>query len=113
MERLSTIGEANHPVRLESAGWMVGLGSPRVGREPDPAQWIANWPSKQLNSRQRLAVSQALASEVTFLWGPPGTGKTDVVAHIVEGCRRQGLKVPPSPFSTVVPLAPRRIRCGA
>lgn len=92
-ERLTTIGEANHPVRLESAGWMVGLGSPKVGREPDPARWIANWPSKQLNSRQRLAVAQALASEVTFLWGPPGTGKTDVVAHIVEGCRRQGLSV--------------------
>ncbi|CAG7643635.1 AAA family ATPase [Streptomyces bryophytorum] len=38
-------------------------------------------------------MQQALASEVLFLWGPPGTGKTDVVGHIIEGSVRQGLNV--------------------
>ncbi|MEU8755302.1 AAA domain-containing protein [Streptomyces chartreusis] len=38
-------------------------------------------------------MEQALASEITFLRGPPGTGKTDVIAHIVEGSCRQELNV--------------------
>lgn len=92
-ERLATVGEENHPVRLESAGWMIGRGSPKVASEAHPGHWVANWPSLKLNSRQRQAVEQALASEITFLWGPPGTGKTDVIAHIVEGSCRQGLNV--------------------
>ncbi|MEI5034851.1 AAA domain-containing protein [Streptomyces sp. S1A(2023)] len=54
---------------------------------------MANWAGLQLNPRQRDAVAQALASDVLFLWGPPGTGKTDVVGHIVEGSFRQGLRV--------------------
>lgn len=92
-ERLESVGEADHPVRPESAGWITGQGSPKVGRDADPGRWVADWPSLRLNPPQRQAVEQALASEVTFLWGPPGTGKTDVVAHIVEGCSRQGLNV--------------------
>ncbi|MGC5397538.1 AAA domain-containing protein [Streptomyces sp. DT20] len=92
-ERLASVGEADHPVRPQSAGWITGHGSPKVAREADPGRWVADWHSLRLNPRQRQAVEQALASEVTFLWGPPGTGKTDVVAHIVEGCTRQGLNV--------------------
>lgn len=93
VERLASVGEADHPVRPQSAGWITGHGSPKVAREADPGRWVADWHSLRLNPRQRQAVEQALASEVTFLWGPPGTGKTDVVAHIVEGCARQGLNV--------------------
>ncbi|MET8974376.1 AAA domain-containing protein [Streptomyces sp. NPDC004539] len=100
-ERLATVGEENHPVRLESAGWMIGRGAPKVARDTNPGRWVADWASLKLNPRQRQAVEQALASEVMFLWGPPGTGKTDVVAHIVEGCCRQGL--------TVLFLAPTKV----
>ncbi|WP_406527592.1 AAA domain-containing protein [Streptomyces sp. I8-5] len=92
-ERLTSVGEADHPVRPTSAGWITGQGNPKVAREANPGRWVADWPSLRLNPRQRQAVEQALASEITFLWGPPGTGKTDVVAHIVEGCSRQGLNV--------------------
>ncbi|MGC4997207.1 AAA domain-containing protein [Streptomyces sp. DT195] len=100
-ERLEAVGQPEHPVRVESAGWMVGEGSPRLGSERSMARWVANWSSLQLNSGQRQAVSQALAGEVTFLWGPPGTGKTDVVGHIIEGSYRQGL--------TVLFLAPTKV----
>ncbi|HET6359759.1 AAA domain-containing protein [Streptomyces sp.] len=100
-ERFESVGQPDHPVRLESAGWMVGLGAPRLGSERSVARWVANWPSLQLNSGQRQAVAQALASEVTFLWGPPGTGKTDVVGHIIEGTYRQDL--------TVLFLAPTKV----
>ncbi|MFF0626867.1 AAA domain-containing protein [Streptomyces sp. NPDC004296] len=92
-ERLEAVGQDGSSVRVESAGWVVGLGNPAVTRETDPGRWVANWQGLKLNPRQRLAVEQALASQILFLWGPPGTGKTDVVGHIVEGCFRQGHNV--------------------
>lgn len=90
---LEAVGTADSGVRLESAGWILGQGTPRNAREGDPARWVAGWQGLNLNARQRQAVEQALASQVLFLWGPPGTGKTDVVGHIVEGSVRQGLNV--------------------
>ncbi|MGW5490642.1 AAA domain-containing protein [Streptomyces olivaceoviridis] len=93
-ERLESVGQPNHPVRPASAGWALGQGAPRLGRNGTATvQWVAGWNSLKLNPRQRQAVEQALASDVLFLWGPPGTGKTDVVGHIVEGCYRQGHSV--------------------
>ncbi|MFD0633255.1 AAA domain-containing protein [Catenulispora yoronensis] len=56
---------------------------------PDPARLIGGWADLQLDADQRAAVELALGSDVLFLWGPPGTGKTDVVSYIVEGCYRQ------------------------
>ncbi|WP_235921435.1 AAA domain-containing protein [Lentzea tibetensis] len=53
------------------------------------------------NPDQRRAVEQALASDFTAVWGPPGTGKTDVVAGIVEGLCRRG--------ETVLFLAPTNV----
>ncbi|MFE1959251.1 AAA domain-containing protein [Streptomyces sp. NPDC059479] len=92
-ERLESVGQPDSLVRTESAGWIVGQGNPVVKHEPDPGRWVANWQKLQLNSRQRLAVAHALASQALFLWGPPGTGKTDVVGHVVEGNHQQGLNV--------------------
>lgn len=92
-ERLETVGGQDSPIDAGHAGWLVGRGTPRTGRAANPGQWVANWEGLQLNPRQRDAVAQGLASEVLFLWGPPGTGKTDVVGHIVEGSFRQGLRV--------------------
>ncbi|MGW3118747.1 AAA domain-containing protein [Streptomyces sp. NPDC001107] len=100
-ERLETAGNTDSGIRTESAGWIVGQGSPKTARDTDPGRWIANWQGLKLNSRQRLAVEQALASQILFLWGPPGTGKTDVVGHIVEGNFRQG--------STILFLAPTKV----
>ncbi|WP_424890618.1 AAA domain-containing protein [Streptomyces sp. XH2] len=92
-ERLEKVGQPQHPVRAESASWMLGRGRPNLGGSGNVAGWVANWDSLQLNPRQRQAVGQALTSDVLFLWGPPGTGKTDVVGHIVEGSYRQDLSV--------------------
>ncbi|MFI0775137.1 AAA domain-containing protein [Streptomyces sp. NPDC021212] len=92
-ERLESVGQGDSPVRVESADWIVGRGEPVVARDTDPGRWVSDWQGLRLNSRQRLAIEQALASQILFLWGPPGTGKTDVVGHIVEGCFRQGHNV--------------------
>jgi hypothetical protein len=111
-ERLEEIGEQHSPVDPNVAGWLLGRGSPKMGRATDPARWVANWPRLRLNQRQREAIEFALASQVLFLWGPPGTGKTDVVSHIVEGCYRQGLSVVfVAPTNVAVDQAVERI-CG-
>ncbi|NKY44306.1 ATP-dependent RecD-like DNA helicase [Nocardia cerradoensis] len=100
IERLESAAD-DDALHLETAGWVVGRGEPRSGIDDNPSRWVANWPALKLNSRQRIAVQRSLASEVLFLWGPPGTGKTDVVGHVVEGNFRQG--------RTVLFLAPTKV----
>lgn len=46
-----------------------------------------------LNSEQRQAVRQALSNPVTVITGPPGTGKSQVVASILVNCAWQGKTV--------------------
>lgn len=51
--------------------------------EPDPA----------LNTRQNAAVSTMLGAGTSFIWGPPGTGKTSTVAEAVRHFVRRGQSV--------------------
>lgn len=76
-----------------AASWILGDGSPKIGRCSETERLVRGYPGLRLNERQRLAIEHALASDITFVWGPPGTGKTDVVSRIIEGCYRQGLRV--------------------
>ena len=92
-ERLQQVRGSDSSVNLNAAGWLVGQGRPHVGRCKDPGQLIRGYRDRRLNARQRQAIEQALGSEVAFVWGPPGTGKTEVVSCIVEGCYRQDLRV--------------------
>ena len=45
------------------------------------------------NTSQEEAIKLALGSEVSFIWGPPGTGKTQTIARIVEGFLAKKLSV--------------------
>jgi len=45
------------------------------------------------NEQEREAIALALGSEVGFVWGPPGTGKTTTLAWVVEALFRRGLRV--------------------
>lgn len=58
-----------------------------------PAQVQAPQSLGTLNDRQAQAVSTALTPGTTFLWGPPGTGKTTTVAHTVVELVKAGLSV--------------------
>ncbi|WUI04417.1 AAA domain-containing protein [Spirillospora sp. NBC_00431] len=92
-DRLAQAGTSDSPVNLPVASWILGLGDPRLGRCGTPARFVRGYGERRFNARQRAAVEQALGSEVTFVWGPPGTGKTEVVTAIVEGSYRQGHRV--------------------
>ena len=37
-----------------------------------------------LNRSQREAIGRVLGTDVSYIWGPPGTGKTRTVAHLVH-----------------------------
>lgn len=45
------------------------------------------------NSSQENAIKLALGSEVSFIWGPPGTGKTQTIARLIEGFLSKTLSV--------------------
>lgn len=46
-----------------------------------------------LTEDQRRAVHTALTAPVTWIWGPPGTGKTSVITAIVQACWERGESV--------------------
>ncbi|MBX5442154.1 MAG: AAA family ATPase [Solirubrobacteraceae bacterium] len=46
-----------------------------------------------LNEDQERAVRRALASACTFIWGPPGTGKTQTIGRLVAELVRRGRSV--------------------
>lgn len=45
------------------------------------------------NKSQENAIKLALGSEVSYIWGPPGTGKTQTIARIIEGFLTKNLSV--------------------
>ncbi|GAB3723276.1 AAA domain-containing protein [Nocardiopsis nanhaiensis] len=92
-DRVRDCGQDAGPVNLTTAAWVLGDGAPAVGVLADPQRYIRGYRDMSLNERQRRAVEQALDSGVTFVWGPPGTGKTEVVSLIVEGAHRLGERV--------------------
>jgi len=49
--------------------------------------------SSPLNMYQLEALQLALGNPVSFIWGPPGTGKTQTIASIIEGFMAQGKSV--------------------
>lgn len=52
------------------------------------------WPWKPLpNAKQQEFVRLALSNEVTWLWGPPGTGKTDVLSVLTHLLFMSGKRV--------------------
>ncbi len=71
--------------------WIFDIKKALPCPEPPESNWI---PDGQLNSKQHACVSKALALEdLLLLWGPPGTGKTTVIAEIASQYCRQNRRV--------------------
>lgn len=65
----------------------------QLGHPPDPYP-IAPAPlGKALNSRQSDALQKSLRSSITYIWGPPGTGKTFVLAEVVRAAFDAGKRI--------------------
>ncbi|GAA1081428.1 AAA domain-containing protein [Nocardiopsis metallicus] len=92
-DRIRDCGRNPGPVNVTTAAWVIGEGDPAVGTLAAPDRYISGYRDMMLNEGQRRAVEQALGSGVTFIWGPPGTGKTEVVSLIVEGAHRLGERI--------------------
>ncbi|HHX09989.1 MAG TPA: AAA family ATPase [Firmicutes bacterium] len=61
-----------------------------IAPQPDftVAQSSAGSPLPQLNEEQEAAVTKALSERITFVWGPPGTGKTTTINYLVPSLVR-------------------------
>ncbi|KAK8030302.1 hypothetical protein PG990_000036 [Apiospora arundinis] len=64
---------------LTSSTSDVGFGKP-------PA--LEGIPRGELNASQMEAVNSALAYPLVFIWGPPGTGKTQTIVEIILGLQQ-------------------------
>ncbi|MGH9415705.1 MAG: AAA domain-containing protein [Terriglobales bacterium] len=56
----------------------------RLSKPPDPSPIGMVQSDTRLNDQQREALRKSLRSSITYIWGPPGTGKTVVLAEIVR-----------------------------
>ncbi len=59
-----------------------------LGEIPPTGQPKATVQHLDLNSEQRLAVQSCIGRDMTFIWGPPGTGKTRTIGALgLELCK--------------------------
>ena len=57
------------------------------------AQSSDNSPRLQPNDEQKAAIIKALSQRITFVWGPPGTGKTTTINYLVPSLVHNGERV--------------------
>lgn len=80
-------GRARNP-RLRT--WLFDMAKAEAV-PPPPSDWR---PDRKLNAEQRACVGRAMSlDDVMLLWGPPGTGKTSVIAEICSQFARRGQRV--------------------
>lgn len=89
-ERLEKVRGGEAQFCRPAADRVLGLAPPSsADAEPHP---LVNGDGTA-NADQICAVRRSLGSDTTFVWGPPGTGKTTTLARIVEAHYRAGRSV--------------------
>src|SRR5581483_2705918 len=79
-EKIEQIGKGELLMNRALADSVVG----KVDRPTNPPPIRSVIPAKPLNPEQQEALRRALSDSVTYLWGPPGTGKTHVLSDVVR-----------------------------
>jgi hypothetical protein len=90
-ERLGEVQAGQAPFNMTAGRRVVGLEPIHAATAEIPDALLHG--REALNELQTDALRKALASDTTFVWGPPGTGKTTTLARIVEGHYRAGSSV--------------------
>jgi len=62
---------------------LLAENQPKLGRVPIGTL-------SDLNESQRSAVEHSAGSEIYFIWGPPGTGKTKTISSVISHCFAAG-----------------------
>jgi len=88
-ERLEKSGREGRALNIEIADEVVS----NSGAVAPALPHLASPEFAKLNQRQREAVCLALANDVIYLWGPPGTGKTRTLSVLVEELFQRGKRV--------------------
>jgi len=72
------LAEKNSPINIET------IEKSFFKKKTEASQIKPNIDQGNLNKEQYNAVKAAHGSQITFIWGPPGTGKTYCISKIVE-----------------------------
>jgi hypothetical protein len=89
-DRLEKVGAGEAQFNRRAADRVLGLVPPSTA-DVDPHPSVNG--DGMVNVDQMQAVQRSLGSDTTFVWGPPGTGKTTTLARIVEAHYRAGRSV--------------------
>ena len=81
-DRLQQVQSGEAGFNMVAASRVIGASPIKPGKAQVSRRILDGKPP--LNEEQIEAVSLSLAGDTTFVWGPPGTGKTTVLARIVE-----------------------------
>jgi hypothetical protein len=77
-----------------SPGFHAASALTLFGKRPPVLQTMpAIFADPELNDSQRQAVQLCCDSNLAFIWGPPGTGKTRTISHIVMQLLAQGHRI--------------------
>jgi hypothetical protein len=81
-DRLQQVQSGEARFNMAAASRVIGASPIKPGKAQVSRRILDGKPP--LNEQQVEAVSLSLAGDTTFVWGPPGTGKTTVLARIME-----------------------------
>ena len=82
-------GKRNLDTRLPQKAF--GFTAAQIGREEGQLNLPPS--EKPPDADQQEAIRKALASDVSFIWGPPGTGKTTTISFLLAALVNRGLRV--------------------
>lgn len=85
LAKVLEVGEEPERFHPENALRLFGALEAQVGQSRRDAA--------RLNEHQQSAVARALGSDVCFIWGPPGTGKTRTLGELVARMAEEGMHV--------------------